>query len=88
MRRITEDILYGKFNHLRHKCPSDITDLVFLEIEKDYVARYNHLASESTPEALNKVIGKYIKSYWHLKNIGTCDEPKSKLLKVYTKHSN
>ncbi|MFZ4590685.1 MAG: hypothetical protein ACOYN6_06785 [Ignavibacteria bacterium] len=88
MRKITENILYGKFQHLRHKCPTDITDLVFLEIEKDYIARYNYLAAENTPETLNKSIGKYIKAYWHLKNVGTCSTPKSKLLTVYTEHSN
>jgi hypothetical protein len=87
MKKITEDILYGKFHHLRHKCPPDITDLVFLEIEKDYIARYNYLAGESTPESLNKNIAKYIKAYWHLKNIGTCDKPKSKLISSYTEHS-
>lgn len=88
MKEITEDILYKKFNHLRHKCPSDITDLVFLEIEKDYIGRYNYLAELKTNDILNKNIEKYIKSYWHLKKTGTCDKPKSKLLTVYTKHSN
>lgn len=88
MKKITEDILYGKFNHLRHKCPENITDLVFLEIEKDYIGRYNYLAELKSPESVNKSIGKYIKSYWHLKNAGTCDKPKSKLLTSYTKHTN
>ncbi len=88
MKKITEDILYGKFNHLRHKCPPDITDLVFLEIEKDYIGRYNHLAEVKTPESVNKSIAKYIKSYWHLKSTGTCKTPKSKLLTSYTEHSN
>jgi hypothetical protein len=88
MKKITEDILYKKFHHLRHKCPPDITDLVFLEIEKDYIGRYTHLAKDDNQETLNKSIDKYIKSYWHLKSIGTSDEPKSKLLTTYTKHSN
>jgi len=88
MKKITEDILYGKFHHLRHKCPPDITDLVFLEIEKDYIGRYTHLAKDNNQATLNKNIGKYIKSYWHLKNIGTCNTPKSKLLTEYTEHSN
>ncbi len=88
MKKITEDILYGKFHHLRHKCPPNITDMVFLEIEKDYITRYNHLAQEKSQDSLNKSIGKYIKAYWHLKSTGTGSKPKSKLISTYTEHSN
>ena len=88
MKEITEDILYKKFHHLRHKCPPDITDLVFLEIEKDYIGRYSHLAQLKSQELLNKSIDKYIKSYWRLKNVGICKTPKCKLLTSYTEHSN
>ena len=88
MKEITEDILYKKFHHLRHKCPSDISDLVFLEIEKDYIGRYNYLAELKSPESVNKSIEKYIKSYWKLKKIGVCNTPKCKLLTSYTEHSN
>jgi len=88
MKSIIEDILYKKFNHLKSNCPTDITDLVFLEIENNYIERYTHLAKVKTQDTLNQIIGKHIKSYWHLKNIGTCDSPKSKLISTYTKHSN
>lgn len=88
MKEITEDILYKKFHHLRHKCPPNITDLVFIEIEKDYIGRYNHLVEVKSQEVLNKSIGKYIKSYWRLKNIGICNTPTCKLLTSYTEHSN
>jgi len=88
MKKIAEDILYGKFHHLRHKCPPDITDLVFLEIEKDYIGRYTYLAKENNQETLNKNIDKYVKAYWRLKNTGTCDKPKCTLLSKYTEHSN
>jgi hypothetical protein len=88
MRKIIEEILDGVLKHLKNNCPRDITDLVFLEIEKNHMDRYNHLVKVKTKHMLNKNIGKYIKEYWSLINIGICNSPKSHLINSYTEHSN
>lgn len=82
------EILDGVLNHLRFNCPRNITDLVFLEIENHYLVRYEHLANISTQDTLNKNIGKFVRAYWDLKNIGIYKFPQSRLIRSYTEHSN
>lgn len=70
------------------KCPSNITDLVFIEIEKNYMAEYNIACNSFSNDVINKKIGKLIREYWHLKNLGRCFSHKSKLIRSYEMHSN
>jgi len=42
----------------RSKCPMNITDLVFLEIEKNYMAEYEGVCSQSNKKSINQKIGR------------------------------
>jgi len=86
-QRITE-ILDTKFKHLRRNCPTDITDLVFLEIEKSYMPFYELAVKHKGADPINQFIGKTVREHWDLKNLGRCNSPKSKLITSYEKHSN
>ena len=85
MKDAVKEILDTKLKHLRNNCPENITDLVFLEIEKSYLPVYK---SNKNTSSINRLIGKYIREYWDLKNLGRCNNPKSTLIKSYEKHSN
>ena len=84
------EILDLKLNDYKHRCPQNITDLVFLEIEKNkkYLREYKEIGNKIGFLTLNQFIGKFIKSYWNLKNLGRCNNPQSKLIDSYEKHSN
>ena len=69
------------------KCPPEITDLVFLEIEKNHLKRYYKLVKIGTKNKLNSNIGKYIKAHWSLNDLDRCYSPKSQLIKSYMRHS-
>jgi len=88
MKEIVEKILNTTLRHFRGNCPLDITDLVFLEIEKSFMSNYEKGVKVNGVEKLNRFIGKHIKEYWNLKNEGRCDNPQSKLITSYEQHSN
>lgn len=88
MKQIIEEILDTKLGHLRMKCPENITDLVFLEIEKSYMHAYEQSVRARGQDTINKFIGKYVREYWVLKNIGRCKNPESNLISSYEMHSN
>lgn len=89
--RLVEKILDKRLSKFRHKCPENITDLFFLEIEKDekLLEEYHDLAKKGKGYwPLNQQFGKIIKEYWNLKNLGRCTNPLSDLIDSYEKHSN
>jgi hypothetical protein len=88
MEFIIKKILDTKLQHLRGNCPEDITDLVFLEIEKSFISDYNAAVSYKDSETINQFIGKFIRKHWDLENAGRCNNPKSRLILSYEKHSN
>jgi hypothetical protein len=88
MKEIIEKILNTTLKQFRGNCPLDITDLVFLEIEKSFLSNYERGAKVNGIDKLNIFIGKHIKEYWHLKNEGRCNSPRSRLITSYEKHSN
>jgi len=84
-------ILDSTLAKYRSKCAMNITDLVFLEIEKNYMTEYESECSQSNKDSINRIIGKFVRVHWDLKNLklkGKKSYPKSKLIKSYTIHSN
>ena len=88
MKSVIEKILDTKLKHLRRNCPKNITDLVFLEIEKSYLPSYENAIKYKGSDTINRFIGKYIRQYWNLNNLGRHNNPVSYLIKSYEKHSN
>jgi len=88
MDKVIREILNTILKHYRNNCPMNITDLVFLEIEKSYMKKYELAVKFKGIDTINKYIGKYIKQYWDLKNLGRCNAPQSKLISSYEEHSN
>jgi len=88
MEQFINEIMDTKLNHLRRSCPRNITDLVFLEIEINYMRQYELGIKYKGADTINKYIGKYIRKYWGLKNLGRCNTPVSKLISSYEEHSN
>jgi hypothetical protein len=88
LKLITKEILDNHLKKYKNDCPPNITDLVFLEIEKNYLKDYEIARKKKNEFAINTAIGKFIKQYWNLQNCGKCNSPISKLINSYTKHSN
>ena len=88
MKKLVGSILDNKLKQFRNSCPYNITDLVFLEIEKSHRAEYNHSVNKLGVDSVNTTIGKFIREYWNLKNTGRCKRPQSELIASYEKHSN
>jgi hypothetical protein len=88
LKAIVQEILDNQLNYHKNNCPLDITDLVFLEIERNYLQDYTSARRNRSEYAVNTVIGKFIRQYWNLQNVGKCKNPRSKLINSYTKHSN
>lgn len=85
---LVSDVLDVFLKDIKAEVPQDITDRVFLIIEKSYILNqvYNALAVERGKNSVNKTIGKLIKAHWDLTNTGISKKPKSKLIQSYTKH--
>ncbi|HAW09294.1 MAG TPA: hypothetical protein DCW42_09080 [Bacteroidetes bacterium] len=81
-----EDVLKAILRQIKIPYPNNITDLVFLALENNptYLKQYKTYANEDTHIA-NAMIGKFVKNYTGMKVIGTCKNPRSKLIKSYTK---
>jgi len=61
MKHIVKEILDTKLRKYRGNCPLDLTDLVFLEIEKSYLGAYEDAVNYKGADTINKFIGKSIK---------------------------
>jgi len=88
MKFLITELLNTQLKHFKKNCPADITDLVFLEIEKHHMPFYSLAVKNKGAEQINQFIGKIIREHWDLKNLGRCNTPKSKLITSYEKHSN
>jgi hypothetical protein len=67
---------------------TDITDYVFLAIERDDEAMREYMSkvNEFELKPVNTTIGKKVKEMLNLENIGECDTPKSRIIQTYTRH--
>lgn len=88
MKQFITDILDTKLKQFRRNCPQDITDLVFLEIEKSHMPFYELAVKNKDKDTINKFIGKTVREHWNLKNLGRENHPQSRLIDSYEKHSN
>ena len=90
IKNIIMEILNTHLKMYKNACPENITDLVFLEIEKNkkYLDIYGDFVNRTGRGNINKQIGKFIREYWDLKNLGRCNFPQSSLISSYEKHSN
>jgi len=79
-------ILDTTLSKYRSKCPTDITDLVFLEIEKNYMNEYKNACNFENPGTINQEIGRFVKTYWNLNNLERCYNPNSNLIGSFRKH--
>ncbi len=70
------------------KCPPNITDLFFLELEKQYSAEYERIVELYTDRRINPMLGRYVKKEWDLENLDRCNNPKSKYIKSYRQLTN
>ena len=66
----------------------DITDHLFLQIQHDetLMREYQTRVNENSLQAVNQAIGLKIKEILQLENVDVCHEPKSWLIKDYTRH--
>lgn len=72
------------------KFTRDITEHVFAMIESDeqLKRRYDELTvSKTTRDALNARIGRRIREYFDLSNLGRCNHSRSGLIKSYEQHA-
>ncbi len=80
-----QDLVLEILRRIHKPYPQDVTDQVFLAIERDpnKHRRYEMFAGEDIPTA-NAWIGRVVKEETGLKVKGICSEPKSKLIKTYS----
>ncbi len=71
---------------LKKNVPSNITDLVFLKIEENYMKEYEAVCKRKGSDQVNKIIGKTIREHWGLQNHGRSESPRSRLIRSYEKH--
>jgi len=67
---------------------TDITDHVFLSIEQDDNTMREYMSNVNSYglDAVNTAIGKKVKELLDIGNDGENNEPKSRLIKSYTRH--
>ena len=87
---LISNILDNKLNHYRNKCPENITDLVFMDIQENQklLEEYKSIGKKIGFILANQYIGKLIKNYWNLENLGRCSNPQSELIDSYERHCN
>ncbi|MDR0456949.1 MAG: hypothetical protein LBH20_09750 [Treponema sp.] len=68
---------------------TDITDHVFLAIERDDEAMREYMCkvNEFGLAPINTTIGRKVKEMLNLENIDESDKPKSRIIQTYTRHS-
>lgn len=81
-----EDLVVEILRRFSKPYPQDITDQVFLSIERDANKRkrYEIFAGQDKEGTTNAWIGKMVKEHTRLKVKGTCTTPKSKLIQTYS----
>lgn len=80
-----EDLVVEILRRFNKPYPQDITDQVFLAIERDsnWRKRYEIFAG-TDPATANAWVGRMVKEHTGLKIKGVCAEPKSSLIKSYS----
>jgi hypothetical protein len=80
-----EDMLVEILRTYNEKYPSDITDQVFLAIERDpeKYSRYNFFA-DGDYGTTNSLIGRFVEDFTKLQSTGRIGTPKSNLIKSYS----
>lgn len=68
----------------RRPYPRNITDQVFVEIEKNHRARYDSIIAQYDSRVVNQYVGRLVKAITMLKVIGRNTKPRSKLIKSYS----
>jgi hypothetical protein len=81
-----EDLVVEILRRFNKPYPQDITDQVFLAIERDpnMRKRYEIFAGQDKEGTTNAWIGRMVKEHTGLKVKGTCTTPKSELIKTYS----
>ena len=71
------------------KFNEELTDLVFQYIENDaeLMHDYLRLVSDKDLDTVNKALGRKIRERFGVDNLGRSNNPKSKLIQSYTKHT-
>ncbi len=71
------------------KFNEELTDLVFQYIENDteLMRDYLRLVSDKDLDTVNKGLGRKIKEKFDVDNLERSNNPKSKLIQSYTKHT-
>ena len=74
---------------LVHNFVTDITDHLFLSIERDDAGMREYMTNVNRVglEELNRAIGLKIKDRLNLEHEGENHDPKSRLIKSYTRHA-
>jgi hypothetical protein len=81
-----EELVTEILRRFRKPYPQDITDQVFLAIERDpnKRRRYEIFVGQDNKATTNQWIGRLVSEYTGLKAKGVCTEPKSKLIQTYS----
>jgi hypothetical protein len=75
-------------NKVIDKFCKELTDLVFQYIENDTELKQDYQEFESGElHAVNQALGKKIKERFGVENLERSNQPKSNLIKSYTKHT-
>jgi hypothetical protein len=76
-------------NKVIDKFCKELTDLVFQYIENDAELKqdYQKFGSKKELHAVNQALGKKIKERFGVENLERSNQPKSNLIKSYTKHT-
>jgi hypothetical protein len=70
---------------IRRPYPQDITDQVFLAIERDpNLLRTYHYLADGNYATTNQMIGRFVEEITNLKAKGHCHTPQSTLIKSYS----
>lgn len=80
------DVL-SRFEEGMDNINEDITDRVFLMIQGNLQLRREYDDLITSKHGLNALLGKRIREYFCLQNIGRCHNPKSRLIKSYERHA-
>ena len=82
------DVL-ARFEECMDNITEDVTDRVFLMIQGNPQLHRDYdtlIAAGTSKHGLNALLGKRIREYFCLQNIGRCHNPKSCLIKSYERH--
>ena len=80
IRDVVIEILNTTLRDLKTKCPLNITDLVFLEIEKNHLPAYESAVQYKGTDHINQFIGKLVREHWDLQSLARNNSPINRLI--------